>query len=341
MTPRTKRRVTVKDVAAKAGVSPALVSFVMCNEYGGGQYKVHPDTYKRVLEVARELDYRPNTSAKALRSGHFNTIGVIVSDISNPFFSEIARILENVAYEHNFSVIFGSTDEKPEKFRQVVEVFLSKGVDGMIIVPCTDSDSTISSLSENQMPMVLIDRTCDSCRCPSVLLDNSATSYDLTAGLVRKGFRRIEMISYDLPLSNYTERESGYEACMRDEGLSEYARIRRVAFASDRPVFDSIIRESKAEGVEAFVFATNMLATQCMTAIFRAGLRIPQDFGIACFDKSEAFDIYPTDLLYARQPLDRFATESIGILFRMLDGDLPIRSESRIVLKAEICDTSI
>ncbi|MBQ9462216.1 MAG: LacI family DNA-binding transcriptional regulator [Bacteroidales bacterium] len=136
--------VTIKDIAREAGVSTALVSFVMTNYLGGKMvYKVNDETSRRVLEVADRLNYKPNTSARALRSGRTNTIGVVVSDIANPFFAEIARYLEDQAYQYNYNVIFGSSDENPDKLRRVAQVLLDKGVDGLIIVPCAGSEDTI------------------------------------------------------------------------------------------------------------------------------------------------------------------------------------------------------
>ena len=121
-----RNQVTIKDIAREAGVSTTLVSFVMSNATAGESlYRVSSETSKRVLEVAERLRYKPNSSARALRSGKTGTIGVVLSDISNPFFAEIARYIEDQAYKYNYNVIFASTDENPDKFRRVTEVLLN------------------------------------------------------------------------------------------------------------------------------------------------------------------------------------------------------------------------
>ena len=136
------RRVTIKDIAAEAGVSIALVSFVMNNKANGRDtYRVNKNTAQRILDVARRLDYQPNNAARTLRCGRTNTIGVIVSDISNKFFADIARCIEDRAYKYNYTVLFGSTDENAGKLHNLVEVFLNKGID--IDAPLYNGDTAL------------------------------------------------------------------------------------------------------------------------------------------------------------------------------------------------------
>lgn len=141
------KRVTIKDVAREAGVSIALVSFVMNrnNRRADGKeaYRVSEDTVARILEIAARLDYHPNSAASSLRSGKTRTIGVVVSDIANRFFSDIVRYIENVAYESGYTVLFASTDEKADKLERMVSVLTNKGVDGLIIASCAGGEQTV------------------------------------------------------------------------------------------------------------------------------------------------------------------------------------------------------
>ena len=154
----SKRKTTIKDIADAAGVSVALVSFVM-NNMSGGKYRVSAKTTKKILSIAEALDYQPNNAARSLRKGRSNTIGVILSDISNPFFSDIARCIEDKAYQYKYTVIFGSTDEDAGKLDNLIKVFINKGVDGLIIVPCEGSRQYIEKVLEANIPLVLLDRT--------------------------------------------------------------------------------------------------------------------------------------------------------------------------------------
>ena len=204
------RQVTIKDIAREAGVSVSLVSFVMSNAVAGESvYRVSRETSKRVLEVAERLQYKPNSSARALRSGKTGTIGVVVSDIANPFFAEIARYLEDHAYNYDYNVIFGSSDENPEKFRRVVDVLLNKGVDGLILVPCAGAEDTIREVVASGINTVLLDRLVPGLQVSSVVLDNREAARVITGKLLERGARRIEMVSYSMNISNARDREQG------------------------------------------------------------------------------------------------------------------------------------
>ena len=210
---RTKR-VTIKDIATEAGVSIALVSFVMNNKADGKEtYRVNKETAQRILEVAQKLNYQPNNAARTLRSGKTNTIGVIVSDISNKFFADIARCIENHAYKHKYTVLFGSTDENPQKLENLVEVFRNKGIDGLIVVPCEDADEIIRDIARQNIPLVLLDREVPDLEVNSVVLNNRRAGYETTEALIRRGFTRIEMISYSMGLSNIRAKRATAAAC--------------------------------------------------------------------------------------------------------------------------------
>ncbi|MBQ6577814.1 MAG: LacI family DNA-binding transcriptional regulator [Bacteroidales bacterium] len=332
-------KITIKDVAREAGVSKALVSFVMCNKNRGERsYRVNEDTAKHILEVAERLDYKPNMSARALKSGKTNTLGVIVSDIANPFFSEVARDMENFAYQNDYTVIFGSTDEDPDKLSKIVRVFLDRGVDGLVIVPCQHSEDVIDEVRSSGLPLVLMDRIVSGKDIPSVTLNNRKASYDMTNRLIAKGYHYIEMISYDLDISNMRDREEGLVRAMRESGLEDYYRIHRVPHDVDQEAVDIIVKDAVNRWGEAFLFATNTLAVKGMSAIFRGGFHIPQDFGIASFDYNAAFDIYDTELIYARQPVRDFAVETMSrILGEINSAERQDLAES-IVLEANIVE---
>lgn len=332
---RTKR-VTIKDIATEAGVSIALVSFVMNNEADGKEtYRVNKETAQRILEVAQKLDYRPNNAARTLRSGKTNTIGVIVSDISNKFFADIARCIENHAYKHKYTVLFGSTDENPQKLKNLVEVFRSKGIDGLIVVPCEDADEIVRDIARQNIPLVLLDREVPDLEVSSVVLNNRRAGYETTETLIRRGFTRIEMISYSMGLSNIREREEGYRRCMQANGMDGNAVIHHLRHDKLAKI-EEIIRDARQRRVEAFLFATNTLAGQGLSAIFRNGWRVPQDFAIACFDTNEAFDIYKTAIAYVRQPIERFGTEALDLLIKSIERRDDPGSCTRIVLTPEI-----
>lgn len=308
------RQVTIKDIAREAGVSVSLVSFVMSNAVAGESvYRVSRETSKRVLEVAERLQYKPNSSARALRSGKTGTIGVVVSDIANPFFSEIARYLEDHAYNYDYNVIFGSSDENPEKFRRVVDVLLNKGVDGLILVPCAGAEDTIREVVASGINTVLLDRLVPGLQVSSVVLDNREAARVITGKLLERGARRIEMVSYSMNISNARDREQGYLDAMKEAGLENVTHIERITHNNYESV-PAYFRAARERGVDAFMLATNTLASLVISEIYRNGFRIPGDFQVACFDRNPMYDIYGASIIYVSQPVDAFASKAMDLI---------------------------
>lgn len=331
--------ITIKDIAREAGVSSSLVSFVMSNTIAGEQlYRVSSETTERVLKVAERLQYKPNNSARALRSGLTRTIGVVLSDIANPFFAEIARFLEDQAYKYDYNVIFASTDENPEKFSRVVEVLLNKGVDGLIIVPCDGSEETIRNLVESGVNTVLLDRIIPGLDVSSVVLDNREAAREIADKLILRGAKRIEMVSYSMVLSNMRDREQGYLDAMAAAGLSEMTHIERVAHNS----YDSIpeyIQAAMERGVDAFMVATNTLSFLVISELSKKGYRIPDDVRISCFDRNPYYDIYGSEIIYVRQPVDAFAVRAMDLIMSHIQTkSVQDISSEEVVLSPEIIE---
>lgn len=312
------RKTTIKDIATEAGVSVSLVSFVMNNrakaDGSGRLYRVSEETSQKIMEVARKLDYQPNNAARSLRSGRTNTIGVIVSDISNKFFADIGRYIEDAAYKLNYTVFFGSSDENPDKMENIVGGLMSRGVDGMIVVPCEKSEGSIAKIVEAGIPLVLIDRDMEGVDANRVLLNNRKAEYMAAESLIRRGCRRIEMISYAMRLSNIRDREAGYKAAMADNGLGEYVNIHNIRFKNIPGQIAKVFDDILARGVEGVVFATNTLTVE---GVKRLRMSAPEALGrirIVAFDESDAFDLSDYKVSYVKQPIELFGTESVRIL---------------------------
>lgn len=331
--------VTIKDIAREAGVSTSLVSFVMTNYLGGKTvYKLNSETSRRVLEVADQLNYKPNTQARALRLGRTNTIGVVVSDIANPFFAEIARYLEDQAYQYNYNVIFGSSDENPEKLRRVAQVLLDKGVDGLIVVPCAGSEETIREIADSGVNMVLLDRQVPGLEVSSVVLDNREAACKITQMLIDRGAKHIDMVSYSMSISNTRDRELGYLDAMKAAGLSGCIHIERFAHNEYEGVA-TYLSTARERGVDAFMMATNTLAALVISEIYRCGLSIPKDFKAACFDRNPLYDICGSGIIYVSQPVDSFASKAMETIMAHINSSSykkPLNEQ--IILSPEILE---
>ena len=203
------KKISLKDIAEAAGVSTALVSFVLNGKRK--EYRVGEETAQRILKIANDMNYQPNLAAKSLRSGKTKTIGLVVSDISNPFFSQLARVLEDEAAKQNYTVLFGSSDENKDKMNSLVGNLINKGVDGLIIVPCEGSERIIASLVYDNVPIVLFDRYFSDINVSYVALNNFNASYVLTKHLLEVGYNAPCMVAYDVDLIHMKERVRGYK----------------------------------------------------------------------------------------------------------------------------------
>ena len=151
------KKISLKDIANEVGVSIALVSYVLNGREK--EARVGQEMAEKIRKAALKLNYQPNFIARSLKSGKTNTIGLIVADISNPFFSNLARIIEDEAKKYGYIVIFGSSDESAEKSADLIDVFLNRQVDAFIIAPAAKTEKQIKRLKERKVPFVLITAT--------------------------------------------------------------------------------------------------------------------------------------------------------------------------------------
>ncbi len=321
MTESIKKPITIKDIAREAGVSPSLVSFALNNtigENGQKRYKVNDGTARRILEIAKKYNYVQNNAARALRSRKSRAIGVILTDISNNFFSSIARHIEDEAYAVGYSVLFASTDEKVEKMERAVAVLLSKGVDGLIIVPCADCEPILEAVMARNIPVVLLDRDVESVSTNRVVLDNELAGRQAVKALYEGGFRRIVMISYAMKVSNIAHREAGYRAEMERLGLGDYVKVYSIDYDNVNRSMEECVASIDFTETDALLFATNTLSVAGVKAIHRKGLSMPDEVGVVAFDGSDAFDLCTVPVAYIKQPVEQFAHEALQRVVRKI-----------------------
>ena len=315
-----EHKTTIRDIALEAGVSISLVSFVM-NGKTRGKHNVNPDTAKRILEIAERLNYQPNNAARSLRSGRTNTIGVILSDISNKFFADIARCIEDKASQYKYIVLFGSTDENPKKLDSLIDAFLNRGVDGLIIVPCEGSEKTIPRLVDMNIPLVLLDRTFEKLDVSSVVLNNRKAMVMAVDHLQSQGYRRIELVSYVTTISNIMDRERGYVQAMKQTEGGECPRVHRIKYQDIASQMAQLIPQIIRNGAEAIIFSTNRLAIESLKVLRDNNILIPRDVAIIAFDGSEtfAFELYYTSISYIKQPIEQFGFEALDLIVKLIN----------------------
>ncbi len=211
------KRASIKDIARIAEVSVATVSYVLNKKEGS---RISEATKTRILDVAKSINYTPNKIAKSLKMNKTKLIGLIVADISNDFYSNIARNIEDEAMKLGYTLLIGSCDENPEKFKKLTELFSEQQVDGMIIAPVVDSDEAINKLILEEYPIVTIDRYLKNVSLPGVMINNSEISEQICDHLVKKDFDEIIYVGYDTELPHLLDRQDGFDQRIAKSDIS-------------------------------------------------------------------------------------------------------------------------
>ena len=318
------KKVTIRDLAREAGVSVTLVSFVMNAKMGKDgrlDCPVNPDTAERVLQVAKRLGYRRNNATASLRSGRSHSIAVIVSDIANPFYAEICRNIENIAYKDGYTVIFASSEESPQKLSHLVETMVGYNVEGLIVAPCLGGEPALARALSIGIPTVLIDRDMPGEEFGRVLIDNVDAGKMATKYLIHQGFGKIEMLTYKSGVTSLTDRETGYGLAMDEAGLKDEIRIHKIDYEAEAAKKDAIdvFRDAARRGVEAFILPTKRIAMYGFNALNVLGLSMPKDFSFVCFDESDVYELNKPVVPHIIQPLSEIAFKSFELLQKMID----------------------
>lgn len=297
-----------------------MVSYVM-----NGQEKekrVGSEIVEKIREAAIELNYKPNQIARSLRKGSTNTIGLIVADIANPFFGQLARIIEDEASKYNYIVIFGSSDENKSKSALLIDTFLDRQVDGFIIVPSEGSDPAVKALVQKDVPLVLVDRYLPEVPTNYIVLDNYEAGYDAVGHLVSKGYKKITLIVYKSTLVHMQERIRGYREAMKYHHLEESIQIMELAYDRMKEDMEKELDLLLAgtDKPDALLFATNALSISGLYAIKNRDVKVPEDLAIIGFDGNETFDFFNPQLTYIQQPIEEMGKMSVRALLDQING---------------------
>ncbi|NDP20414.1 MAG: LacI family transcriptional regulator [Paludibacter sp.] len=313
-----EKRVSIKDVANSIGVSTTLVSIVLNGK--AKQYRIADEMAEKVIKTAMEMNYSPNLIARNLRGGKTQLIGLIVTDISNPFYSSIARIVENRANELGYTVIFSSSDEDLKTTKKLIDVLLSKGVDGLLIVPCDGSEEVMTELHNNNTPLVLIDRNFPKSDISFSCLNNFKATELTTQHLIDQGYENIALIGYKTEMNHILDRISGYETTMQAAGLERFIQVEKVNLSNTQVemnnVLDTLVSKKKTEAV---IFLTNMLAVSGLYCLKEMAIKIPDDIAVVGFNRNDVFNLFYSPITHIKQPLEQIASQAVDILINKIN----------------------
>ncbi|MCX4991706.1 MULTISPECIES: LacI family DNA-binding transcriptional regulator [unclassified Streptomyces] len=320
---------TMVDVARRAGVSIATVSHVL-----NGTRPVLPQTRQAVLDAIDELGYTPNTLARSLVTSRTRSIGLAVSAISNPYFTEILQGVEAGALEHGYGLLIADPHDDPEHERKVAQLLHERRVDGMIIAPSATPAGLLRYLARHDVPTVFLDRLVDppagsGFRHDQVGAENTGPMASLVGHLAERGHRRIGLVAGLPGLSTTTERITGYRHGLARAGLPYDERL--VAHGDSRAeTADEATHRLLSLGVppSALVTANNAMTIGALRALRDRGLSVPDDLALCCFDDFSWADLFTPRLTVIAQPSKEVGARAVRLLLERLASP---RLESRTV----------
>ena len=311
--------VTVKDVALAAGVSQATAARAL-GDYG---YVSHA-ARTTVDEAARRLGYRRHAVARALASNVTFTVGLVVSDIENPFFAAAARGLSDVLEPAGYTILLANSDEDLAREERLVEAFRSRRVDGLVVVPSVASATAhLGDLVAAGVPLVLFDRAVRGLKVDVVLVDNKQGARTAVEHLVRLGHRRIGLVSDQPEISSSAERIEGYRAGIAAAGIPWDDRLISLTGSTQADGYRGakVLLEARRPPSAIFT-ANNMMSVGTLLALRDLGLRIPQDVALVGFDDFEWTTLIEPPLTAVRQPVYQIGHHAGERLLARLQGDV-------------------
>ncbi len=297
---------------------------------------ISQETRERVEAAILELGYIPNALARGLRFKKTSTIGLIVTDITNPFFTTIARGVEDVANEHNFSVFFCNTDESATEEAQYVNVLTQKQVDGLLLVPTEQAAASIKFLNTHGVPFVLLDRRVPDMQVDIVRCDSEQGAYDLIRHLLDLGHERIAAMGGSFKITSSIDRVQGYQKAMREAGMDHEAhRVYFTSFSVEGGYQAAKQALSEPQRPTALFAANNFIAIGAFRALREAGLKVPDDISLVSFDDLPAPIVLDPFVTIVEQPAYEMGRQATSLLFQRLNNEGPDEPQD-IVLPTQL-----
>lgn len=327
---------TIKDIAKAANVSKAAVSYVI-----NGKPGVSEETRQKILEIIRQANFRPNATARGLAGQRTEMLGLIIPDITDMFYANIVRGVENKANEFGYTLNLCTTHAEPSRERDVLDIFLSGRVDGVILMTYSLGRDYLEKLKKSAVPFVLIDSpVCDESVC-SIAVDNEDAGYRATQYLLELGHKRIAFIHGSRDSTDSEQRFNGYCRALREYGLTyreelvksgAYQRAGGYLAAKELLSGDDGAKGSGEVGGmttgigprsrPTAVFAANdQMALGVLAAAQELGLQVPQDLSIIGVDDIEAVSLVSPPLTTVRQPMYEVGATATEILLRLIKGE--------------------
>lgn len=316
------KKIYLKDIAKDLNISKTAVSLVLNDK--GDQNKISQKTQQRILDYAKKHSYIPNQLARSLSRGKSDTIGLIIPNISDTFYSNVAGVIEKNAKEKGYTVLFSSSYEDPEKEGELIRSMLNRQVDGLIIASTQKNQKEIDFLKKENFPFVLFDRHYPDNDTDYVIVDNYFGTKTATEHLIKLGRKRIGIITLKPGLEALAQRYLGYQKSLENAGLPFTKKlvkeIEREEYIEDmkKAINELVMAENP---VDAIVFTTHYLASQGLRVLKGVKVNIPKDVAIVSFDELSAFDLVDPPITSVIQPVKEIGRAVVEILLTKINGE--------------------
>ncbi len=327
------KAVTIKDIARELGMSTSTISRALRESH-----EISDETKKLVLDYAKKVNYRPNPIALSLKERRSRSIGVIVSEIANTFFSQVINGIESIAYDRGYHVIISQSHESYEREVINLEYLSSRAVDGLLISLSLDTTDVphMRAFHDKGLPIVFFDRAGEGIDTHKVIIDNFRGAYDATDHLVRNGFTRIAHITFSENLGLTKERLKGYRHALDEHNLpfnpgyvKNCSHEQTVWSEVDKSIGELLAMNPRPDAVFA---ASDRLTMASLLALNKAGIRIPQDMALTGFSNSEIVDLLAPPLTAIKQPAFEMGQAAMELLIRLIESKKPVsRFETRVL----------
>lgn len=311
------KKVTMKDIAIKAGVSKATVSMVLNKK----DNSISSATKNKILKIAEELNYIPNSVARSLSTNRSETIGIILPDIINPFFSEIARAIEDAASKLSYNVIFCNTDNDTNKEIKYTKLLISKLVDGVVFLTGGKSSEPLEILHSNNIPFVLVDRDVeyDNNYCGIYCLNKEGVIKAIEY-LISKGRKKIAFVTGNKDLNVSKQRIEGYKEAMTNYNIYCESLIFEGDFTIEggMKVTEKILSSNKY--VDSIFYSNDIMALGGLKVLLRKGFRVPEDISVVGFDNINISNFAEPELTTVAQPIYDMGKKACELLIDIING---------------------
>jgi LacI family transcriptional regulator len=329
--------ITIKDIAKALGLSTSTVSRALRDSY-----EISPETKKLVLEYAEKNNYHPNPIALSLKERRSRSIGVIVCEIANSYFSQVINGIESIAYNNGYNVIIAQSRESFDREMLNLQYLTSRSIDGLIISISTETKdfSYFKELHQKGLPIVFFDRIVSEIETHKVIADNYKGAYDATVHLIKSGYKRIAAISNPALLSITKERLAGYKAALTDNGIEVNDTL--IKYCQHGGMIVSEVEEVARElfklkpGPDAIFATADKLTTGCLRILKAKGMSVPKDIGLIGFSNTDLTDLLDPPLSIIKQPAFEMGEVAMTLLLQLIESKRPVTHFETRVLSTEL-----